>query len=238
MKALILAAGRGERMRPLSDALPKPMLAVGGKPLIIWQIERLRAAGIMELVVNTAWLPEPLHAAIGDGSALGAHITWQDEPPGAWETGGGIATALPLLGPEPFVVLSADIHTEFDYARLHAPARVIAAAPDTTCAHFVLVDNPPHHPHGDMALDVAGRIVRQGALLNYGNIGVFHPVMFTGKPARTRWKLFPWAYEWVERGFVSGEHFAGRWENIGTPDQLARLDHTLSKDPPSTRSQS
>lgn len=232
MRAIILAAGRGERLRPLTDACPKPLLEVGGKPLIVWQIERLRAAGIVELVINVAWLGDRLQAALGDGAGLGVRIDWSVEPE-AYETGGGIATALPLLTRDvpdaPFAAVSADIYTEFDYARLHAPAQRIAAQPQATCAHFVLVDNPPHHPRGDMALD-GERIRRDGALLNYGNIGVFHPPLFAHQPRNAKWKLFPWAYRHVDEGRVSGEHFRGPWENIGTADQLATLDAALRND--------
>ena len=206
MKAMLLAAGRGERMRPLSDTLPKPLLEAGGKPLIVWQLEALARAGVRECVVNTAWLAERLHERLGDGSAWGLRIHWQDEPGQAWETGGGIASALPLLGDAPFVVASADIHTGFDYARLHAAAARMARDPQACCAHFVLVDNPPHHPGGDMALAADGRVMREGERLNYGNIGVFHPAMFAGTQQRARWKLFPWAYQFVEAGRVTGEH--------------------------------
>ncbi len=230
MRAIILAAGRGERMRPLTDALPKPWLRVGGKPLIVWQIERLRAAGITELVINVAWLGEVLRSALGDGSAHGVHIDWSIEAE-ALETGGGIATALPWLtrgaSDAPFAVVSADIYTEFDYAHLVQAGARIAADPAATCAHFVLVDNPPHHPRGDMALE-GTRIRRDGVRLNYGNIGVFHPSLFADRPRNTRWKLFPWAYDYVDADRVSGEHFQGVWHNIGTPEQLQELDAALA----------
>lgn len=231
MRAIILAAGRGERMRPLTDDCPKPLLAVGGKPLIVWQIERLRAAGIVDLVVNLAWHGERIRAALGDGGAWGVRIEYSVEAE-ALETGGGIATALPLLARDapdaPFAAISADIHTEFDYARLHAAGARIAADPRATCAHFVLVDNPPHHPRGDMALE-GGRIRRAGALLNYGNIAVFHPALFADRPRGTKWRLFPWAYRFVDEGRVSGEHFRGRWDNVGTPEQLNELDASLRR---------
>ena len=230
MKALILAAGRGERMRPLTDRLPKPLLELAGKPLIVWQIERLRLAGIRDLVVNLGWLGERLAEALGDGSRWDARIAYSREPEQAWETGGAVATALPLLGgPEaaPFAVLSADIYTEFDYARLHDAAARIAADPRATSAHFVLADNPAHHPGGDMALDAGGRVRREGERLNYGNIAVFHAGLFAGRPARQAWKLFPWLYAEVEAGRVSGEHWRGAWHNLGTPGQLAELDARL-----------
>jgi MurNAc alpha-1-phosphate uridylyltransferase len=234
MRALILAAGRGERMRPLSDALPKPLLEVGGKPLVVWQIERLRAAGITELVLNLGWRGERLRERLGDGAAWGVKLSYSLEPEDApFETGGAVATALPLLGEsEPFAVLSADIYTEFDYARLHAAAAAIAAAPQRTSAHFVLTDNPPHHPRGDMALDADGRVRRAGTLLNYGNIAVFAPALFAARPRRQAWKLFPWMYAEVDAVRVSAEHFRGVWHNVGTPQQLAELDAALRADPP------
>ena len=157
-------------------------------------------------------------------------IAYSAEPQEAYETGGGIATALPLLSAgerAPFAVVSGDIYTGFDYARLHQAAARIAAEPQATSAHFVLTDNPAHHPGGDMALDAAGRVRRAGALLNYGNIGVFHPDLFVSQPARQAWKLFPWMYGEVDAGRVSGEHFRGPWHNLGTPEQLAALDASL-----------
>lgn len=230
MRALILAAGRGQRMRPLTDHTPKPLLQLAGKPIIVWQIERLREAGIVELVINLGWLGSSIPAVLGDGSGLGVRIAYSAEPQEAYETGGGIATALPLLSAgehAPFAVVSGDIYTGFDYARLHQAAARIAAEPQATSAHFVLTDNPAHHPGGDMALDAAGRVRRAGALLNYGNIGVFHPDLFVSQPARQAWKLFPWMYGEVDAGRVSGEHFRGPWHNLGTPEQLAALDASL-----------
>jgi len=227
MRAMILAAGRGERMRPLTDACPKPLLTVGGKPLIQWQIERLAAGGWRDIVINTGWMGEQIPAALGDGCAYGVRLRYSPEPPQAYETGGGIATALPLLGNAPFVVVSADIYTPFDYASLHAVADTIAADPQHTTAHLVLTPNPEHNRDGDMALDAQGRIRREGARLNYGNIGVFHPALFAGQPRAQAWKLFPWLYGAADAGRVSGEVFSGPWHNVGTPEQLAALDAQL-----------
>lgn len=232
MRALVLAAGRGLRMRPLSDRVPKPLLELAGKPLIVWQIERLRDAGIRDLVVNLGWLGAQIPARLGDGAALGVRLRYSIEPEDQpWETGGGVTTALPLLQqdePGPFAVVSGDIYTDFDYARLHAAAARIAADPTATSAHFVLADNPPHHPGGDMALDVGGRVRRDGVLLNYGNIAVFHPALFADRPARQPWKLFPWMYAEVAAGRVGGEHHRGVWHNVGTPEELAALDAALA----------
>jgi MurNAc alpha-1-phosphate uridylyltransferase len=224
---MILAAGRGERMRPLTDAYPKPLLAVGGKPLILWQIERLAAGGWRDIVINTGWQGAQIPAALGDGSAFGVRLRYSPEPSQAYETGGGIATALPLLGTAPFLVVSADIYTPFDYAKLHAAAETIAADPQHTAAHLVLTPNPEHNRGGDMALDAQSRIRREGALLNYGNIGVFHPALFAGQPRAQAWKLFPWLYGAADAGRVSGEVFSGPWHNVGTPEQLAALDAQL-----------
>jgi MurNAc alpha-1-phosphate uridylyltransferase len=223
--ALILAAGRGDRMRPLTDAAPKPLLAAGGRTLIDWQLSRLAAGGIRRVVINHAHLGEMLEAAVGDGSRWGLRVDWSREGT-ALETAGGIAKALALLGAEPFVVVSGDIHTDYDYSRLEAVARDIARDPGRRAAHFVLVDNPPYHPGGDMGLE--GSLVRRGGpLLTYANIAVFHPALFAGIAPGTHLKLFPWAYRFVDEGRVTGERFAGAWENLGTPAQLADLDRRL-----------
>ena len=225
--ALILAAGRGERLRPLTDAVPKPLLTAGGKPLITWQIERLAAAGFHDIVVNHSHLGYRIEQALGDGTALGVRLRYSHEPR-ALETAGGVVQALPLLGSDPFLVVSGDIHAEFDYASLAPRIEAIARDPRSTGAHFVLVDNPAWHPGGDMGLR-DGRVTREGERLTYGNISVFHPRLFEGIAAGTRLKLFPWAYTFVDAGRVSGEHFRGAWDNVGTAEQLAALDRRISK---------
>ena len=224
--ALILAAGRGERMRPLTDAVPKPLLAVGGRAIIEWQVERLVAGGFSDLVVNHSHLGDMIESALGDGARFGARIGYSREPQ-ALETAGGVVQALPLLGPEPFAVVSGDIHTAFDYASLAARIEAIARDPAGHAAHFVLVDNPPFHPQGDMGLD-AGRVTRGGPRLTYGNIAVYHPSLFAEIAPGTALKLFPWAYRFVDAGRVTGEHYRGAWDNIGTPEQLAALDRRLA----------
>jgi N-acetyl-alpha-D-muramate 1-phosphate uridylyltransferase len=224
--ALILAAGRGERLRPLTDTVPKPLLSVGGKPLIAWQVERLVAAGFADIVVNHSHLGHRIEEALGDGSRFGARIAYSHEP-AALETAGGVVQALPLLGASPFVVVSGDIHTRFDYATLHPRIAHIAASPADALAHFVLVDNPPWHAAGDMALE-GGRIRREGVKLTYGNIAVFHPRAFTGVAAGARLKLFPWAYALVDEGRVTGERYRGPWDNVGTAEQLAALERRLA----------
>lgn len=229
MDALILAAGRGERMRPLTDATPKPLLRAGGKRLIEWQIEALARAGARRIVVNTAHLPEQFEQALGNGRRHGVALAYSREgarAEDALETLGGIIAALPLLGSDPFIVTSGDIVTAFPYEQLGAVRdRLAAGAAD---AHLVLVDNPSFHAEGDMGL-VAGLIAPDARpRLTYGNIGVFAPRLFQGvAPGRAR--LFPWLYEAARRGRVSGEHYAGGWFNAGTPAELAALDRELRR---------
>ena len=225
MRAIIFAAGPGERLRPLTDTMPKPLLRAGGRPLIEWQSERLAAAGIRDLVVNHARLGAMIEAALGDGARLGVRIAYSREER-ALETAGGIVKALALLGSEPFLAVSADIHTDYDDARLLPVAADIAADPARRAAHFVLVDNPPFHPDGDMGL-ADGVVTRAGPKLTYANIALWHPALFTGLPAGESMKLFPWAYRFVDEGRVTGEHFAGSWDNVGTPAQLEALDRRL-----------
>lgn len=225
-RALILAAGRGERMRPLTDTVPKPLLPAGGRALIEWQVAALARGGFGELVVNHSHLGAAIERALGDGSRHGVRIRYSHEP-AALETAGGIAQALPLLGDEPFAVVSADIHTDFDYARLAAPIAAVAADPAGCAAHFVLVDNPPWHALGDMGLE-GDRVTRHGPRLTYGNIAVYHPSLFREIAPGTALKLFPWAYRFVDAGRVSGEHYRGAWDNVGTPEQLAALDRRLA----------
>ena len=225
--ALILAAGRGERLRPLTDALPKPLLPVGGKPLIVWQVERLAAGGFRDIVVNHSHLGHRIEEALGDGARHGVRVRYSHETR-PLETAGGVVQALPLLGRDPFLVVSGDIHTEFDYASLRPRIEAIAADPAATAAHFVLVDNPAWHPRGDMALR-DGRVRSEGDKLTYGNISVFHPGLFDGLDPGTWLKLFPWAYAFVDAGRVSGEHFRGTWDNVGTAEQLAALDRRISR---------
>jgi MurNAc alpha-1-phosphate uridylyltransferase len=227
MRALLLAAGRGERLRPLTDTLPKALLPVGGRALIDWQVERLVRGGFTDLVVNHAHFGEMIEKALGDGARLGARIRYSHESP-ALETAGGIVNALSLLGDEPFAVVSSDIHTTFDYATLAAPLEAIARDGRSTVAHFVLVDNPPYHAQGDMGLD-GDRVTRGGPRLTYGNISVFHPAIFREIAPGTWLKLFPWAYRHVEEGRVTGEHYRGSWDNVGTPAQLAALDERLAR---------
>ena len=210
--AMIFAAGRGERMRPLTDATPKPLLRVGGKMLIEHHLEKLAAAGISEVVINTSHLAEQFPAALGDGERWGVSIRYSYEGPQPLETGGGIRHALPLLGAAPFIGVAADIVSDYDYAAL-------PAEPDGL-AHLVMVPNPAFHPRGDFWLD--GRRLNEdgaGERLTFSSIGVYRPEFVAGETA-THFKLLPLYQRAMREGKLSGERFDGFWANIGTPEQL------------------
>jgi MurNAc alpha-1-phosphate uridylyltransferase len=230
VKALIFAAGRGERMRPLSDHTPKPLLRAGGRRLIEWQIAALASAGVREIVINTAHLAAQFESALGNGRALGVRIAWSregEQAADALETLGGIIAALPLLGEAPFIAVSGDIVCDFDYRPL--AARTAGVTDGALDGHLVLVDNPPFNPRGDMGL-AADRVTTAPPHLTYANIALLSPRLFAGE-APGRRKLFPWLFRAVEAGRISGERFAGRWHNVGTPEELARLDADLSAQP-------
>lgn len=224
--AMILAAGRGERMRPLSDATPKPLLEVGGKPLVVWQIEALARAGLGDIVINAAHLADRLVAALGDGRAFGVRLRWSIEPE-PLEAGGGIVTALPLLPPGPALVVSGDVWTAFDYATLLPRALRMARDPAAPRAHLVMVPRTPELPRGDFALE-GGMLALDGERLVYGNVGLHDTALFDGLPARTKLPMLPLWQDWIRRGLVSGELYEGPWANVGTPADLARLDAQLS----------
>jgi MurNAc alpha-1-phosphate uridylyltransferase len=227
--AMILAAGRGERMRPLSDVTPKPLLAAGGKPLIAWQIEALARAGFRDIVVNVSHRAERMLEVIGDGAAFGVRIAWSREAE-PLETAGGIATASPLLAPGPALIVSGDIWTRFDYAAL-VPCMKALAANASRRAHLVMVPNPPYHAAGDFAL--AGERLRlDGASrLTFGNIGVYDTALFRELPRGVKLKMLPLYRDWIGRGLVTGERYDGPWANVGTPADLAALDATLGSEP-------
>jgi N-acetyl-alpha-D-muramate 1-phosphate uridylyltransferase len=225
MKAMILAAGRGERMRPLTDHIPKPLLMAGGKPLIVWHIEKLARCGIAELVVNHAHLGAQIEEALGDGSRYGVHIRYSPEPPGALEAAGGIAHALHLLGDQPFAVVNGDIWCNYDFTQLTARAAALQASGDT--AHLVLINNPAHHPNGDFGLQ-RGRVTDDLPRLTFSGIGVYQPALFAHIPRATRAPLAPLLRAQIAQGRVSGEHHQGRWVDVGTPQRLAELDRQLS----------
>lgn len=215
MRAMILAAGRGERMRPLTDTVPKPLLEVNGKTLIHYQIEALEEAGVKELVINTGHLGEQIQYELGTGSHLGVDIVYSDEAENILETAGGIIQALPLLGDDPFIVTNADIFTDFDYSSL-------PEEPDYD-AHLVLVDNPAHNLKGDFFLE-NGRVLQQGTKkLTYSGISIFHPHFFEDcNPGRQ--PLAPLLHKAAEEKRLGGQHFTGEWSDIGTPARLKELN--------------
>ena len=220
----MLAAGRGERMRPVTDRIPKPLLPVAGKPLIVWLLERLVRAGITELVVNVSHLGAMIEEALSDGAALGACIAYSREAE-ALETAGGIAAALPLLGDAPFLVVNGDIHTDFDFARLIPRATALSA--QGTLAHLVLVDNPPHHPRGDFTLDKGFISAGGGPCLTFSGIGAYHPGLFAGLRPGQKYQLATLLRDPMAARRVSGERYGGKWIDVGTPERLAAVELLL-----------
>ncbi len=215
MKAMVLAAGRGERLRPLTDHTPKPLLAVRGKPLIFWHLEALARAGVREVVVNLSWLGGAIRQALGGGEQFGLTIQYSEEPAGALEVGGGIFGALPLLGPAPFIVVNGDTYTDLDFAKLEiAPAAL---------AHLVLVPNPEHHPGGDFVLQGREVSTGPGPRLTYSGIGVYRPELFAGCAAG-RFPLLPVLREAIAARRLSGERYDGRWTDVGSAQRLAALN--------------
>ncbi len=225
MKAMVLAAGRGERMSPLTDELPKPLLEVGGKPLLEWHVEKLVAAGFSHLVVNVCYFAHLIEAFLGDGSRWGCEIRYsrEEEP---LETAGGILHALPLLGVEPFALLNGDIWTDYDLQNLHQ-----VDLPAQGLAHLILVDNPPQHRRGDFHLDDEGVVVawqreRSPDTLTYAGMGVYHPDLFA-ETAPGRLPLLSVFERYIPQGLISGQHYRGEWQDVGTPQRLQALDGRL-----------
>jgi N-acetyl-alpha-D-muramate 1-phosphate uridylyltransferase len=219
MKAMILAAGRGERMRPLTDHIPKPLLTVGGKSLIVWHLERLAKAGFKEVVINHAHLGEQIEQALGDGSVWGLNIQYSPET-AALETAGGIANALPLFGDAPFLVVNGDVFTEVDFGALQLVS--------PNLAHLVMVDNPPQHPDGDFVVN-SGKVTNQGNhKLTFSGVGIYHPALFVDVEQGQAEKLAPLLRSAMTKGLVTGEHYQGVWHDIGTPERLSFLDKQLS----------
>ncbi|MCF7749648.1 nucleotidyltransferase family protein [Bacillus subtilis subsp. subtilis] len=233
MKALIFSAGKGERMRPLTLHTPKPLLVAGGKPLIVWHLERLAAAGVTEVVINTSWLGNQFAPALGDGARWGLRLHLIAEGDTPLETGGGILNALPVLGDAPFLVVNGDVWTDLAFGTLpDAPAGD---------AHLVLVDNPAQHRHGDFILHADGRVSDDGdaARLTYAGIGVYRPAILQGwrevigttdgtNAQPPQFGLAPLLRHAMTQGRVSGHHHRGRWTDVGTPERLAQLDASLS----------
>lgn len=231
MKALVFAAGLGERMRPLTDHTPKPLLEAGGRPLIAWHLQKLAAIGVREVVLNTSWLAPRFPEVLGDGARWGLRLQYAHEGDTPLETGGGMLHALPLLGEGPFIAVNGDIWTDFDFARLpREPAGD---------AHLVLVDNPDHHPEGDFVLDADGRLHAEGGpRLTFAGIGVYRPSLFEGWRSAVgdapganeeppRFRLAPVLRAAMARGRIEGGHHAGRWTDVGTPQRLDALSREL-----------
>ena len=218
--AMILAAGRGERMRPLTDHTPKPLLPVAGKPLIEYHIEKLVAAGFHRIIINHAHLGDQIESTLGDGSRWEISILYSPEPPGALETGGGIYNALPLLADEPFLVVNGDVWSDYDLSR--------ACCPEGMVAHLVMVDNPTHNPKGDFLLDEVGLLHQgDGSKLTFSGIGVYRRALFDGcEPGA--FPLAPLLRSAMSRQAVSGEHYQGRWIDVGTPQRLRDLETLLT----------
>lgn len=218
MKAMILAAGRGERMRPLTDATPKPLLKVGDQTLIEHHLRALRAAGVSAVVVNLSWLGQQIRAAVGDGARWGVSIQYTDEGPVPLETGGGIFNALPLLGAQPFIVVNGDVWTDYPFERL--------ALAGAATAHLVLVPNPVHHARGDFSLESARVVERRGETYTFAGIAMYRPEFFAGCQAG-RFPLLPLLKRAIDAHSLSGEVYEGMWSDVGTPERLAQLQRRV-----------
>ena len=232
MKAIVFSAGKGERMRPLTLTTPKPLLVAGGRPLIVWHLERLAAAGFDEVVINTSWLGDQFEPALGDGSRWNLRLHFIDEGAVPLETGGGILNALPLLGDAPFLVVNGDVWTDVDFATLPRDP--------TGDAHLVLVDNPVQHPRGDFILHDDGRVSDAGDAprLTYAGVGIFRPTILNGwrevigrtegaAATPPQFGLAPMMRHAMNQGRVTGQYHGGRWTDVGTPERLAQLDESL-----------
>ncbi len=232
-KVMILAAGRGERMRPLTDLLPKPLLRVGNQSLIEYHLRNLARAGFVEIVINHAYLGEMIESALGNGERYGINIHYSPESL-VLETAGGIANALPLLTDgwinQPFLTINADIYCDLDFAKLVPVLQYMQSNPEKCLVHLVLVDNPGHHMEGDFALDIgSGQILLAGRKkLTFSGIGVYQPWFFNNVKPNTAVKLAPLLREAIEMKKISGEYFGGMWFDVGTPERLSQLDAQLT----------
>jgi len=224
MRAMILAAGRGVRLRPLTDTLPKPLIPVAGQPLIEYHLRNLARAGITEIIINTAWLAEKIHQQLGDGASYGVNIDYSDEGT-ALETAGGIINALPLLGDEPFLVVNGDIYCELDF---RAMEDVSACLADDIQAHLVLVNNPDHNQAGDFAIK-DGMIKNSGdSMYTFSGIGIYRPEFFAGQTPGAL-PLAPVIRDRCEKGQISGEVYGGAWTDAGTIERIKQLEAQLLK---------
>lgn len=229
-KAMILAAGRGERMRPLTNALPKPLLKAGGIALIEYQLRNLARAGFVDIIINHAYLGEMIENALGNGQRYGVNIQYSPEKI-ILETAGGIANALPLLTDEsgnlPFLVVNADIYCEMDYASLLPPMKAMQTDRNRQFAYLVLVANPPHHAAGDFTLQGSQVMLAGNHKLTFSGIGIYQPQLFHAIRPGAAAKLAPLLRQAMQEGKVSGEYFAGQWVDVGTPERLELLDKQL-----------
>jgi N-acetyl-alpha-D-muramate 1-phosphate uridylyltransferase len=219
MKAMVLAAGRGERMRPLTDTTPKPLLEVRGKPVIVWTIERLARAGFRDLVINHAHLGHQIERALGDGRPFGVAIRYSPEAE-ALETAGGIANALRLLGSEPFAVVNGDIYCDYDFSSLRQRSL------GERLAHLVLVPNPEHNPAGDFVLHASEVAMDGGPKRTFSGIALYRPELFRGIKAGSKGRMLPLWTEAIRQKRVSGELHTGFWHDVGTPQRLAALNES------------
>ena len=222
MKAMILAAGRGERMRPLTDHTPKPLLQVGSEPLIGWHLRRLKSAGFTEIVINHAWLGEQIETTLGDGSQYGVRIAYSPEKAGGLETAGGIATALPLLGDTPFLVVNGDVLTDIDFSKARQAAEALTHSDKLAC--LWLVDNPPHNPDGDFALlanGLASSDKSAGEALTFSGVGVYRPELFRDTPPHHPAKLAPLLRQAMNEEKVDAQKHNGLWLDVGTVERLS-----------------
>ena len=220
---MILAAGRGQRMLPLTDKMPKALLPVGGKPLIQWHVENLARAGFRDIVINHAYLGSMIEAALGDGKRFAVRIRYSAEAE-ALETGGGIAYALPLLQASAFLVVNSDLYCDYDFGALYPVARALALDEANSLGHLVLVDNPPHHPHGDFSLD-RDRVGSAAARLTFSGIAVYQAALFSSIVAGRKASLAPLLHLAIDAGRMRGEHFTGSWIDVGTPERLDEANH-------------
>ncbi len=221
---MLLAAGRGERLRPITDTVPKPLVPIAGKPLIGYALRALANAGIREVVINLSWLGDRIQAALGDGRDYGVAIRYSEEGPVALETGGGIFKALPLLGPESFLVVNGDVWTDIDLGDIRLA--------DGADACIVLVPNPTHHPRGDFALDGDLVVQREVGRFTYSGVGIYRPEFFSGcTPGR--FPLAPLLNRAIAAGRLRGRVHQGEWSDVGSPERLAQLDlEVRSRTPP------
>jgi MurNAc alpha-1-phosphate uridylyltransferase len=219
-KAMILAAGRGERLRPITDSIPKPLVEVGGVPLIVHHINKLSNSGIKDIVINTAWLGEKLVEVLGDGSSYGVSIAWSHEMPGGLETAGGLRKALPLLGSDPFLVVNGDTYIDADYSAFRVDESWNLAV------HMWLTENPPHHPHGDFSLN--GGMIASSPAYTFTGIAVYSPDYIAEIPEE-RCALKPWFENWIKRDLISGELLRGTWFDVGTVQRLEEVNAFFEK---------